>query len=147
MHVLIFATSLEGGIVVFDQNDRAVAFKQTAEPISVQLVDLDFDKRPEIITDELAGRGTGLLHRVYHIYQLASDGRILDLWKGDSVFYSPTEQPRWGYLKVDRAQATHPGYSVEHVVMDEQAGRTTSEILQVVNGVVRSLAKTVRPLK
>jgi len=142
--VLVIAGNLEGGIAVFDSNGKMVSSLPSAEPLSVQLVDLDFDGTAEIITDEVVGRGTGALHQAFHIYRLGATGTVADVWKGDSYLATPTEGPKRGYLRIDPTSSRTPGYAIRHLEVDEPTGRTRSEVLQLINGAVQVLPATAR---
>jgi len=137
--VLVIAGNLEGGVAVFDSSGKLTSSLATAEPLSVQLVDLDFDGTPELITDELVGRATGALHQMFHIYRLGGAGTVADVWKGESYLSTPTEGPKRGYLRIDPTLARTPGYAIQHLIVDDTTGRSRSEVFQLVGGAMRSV--------
>lgn len=136
--ILVLSTgNIEGGIAVFDEQGRRVDYASIGAPVGVELSDLDFDGTDELITDEVRGHGTGNLSRLFHIYHFDKAGTLHDVWSGDSLYYTPTEGPRRGYLKYEPSSAESPGYAIEHLVIDERTGKSVTRVMQLVDGVVR----------
>jgi hypothetical protein len=139
--LLVLAGNLDGAIIVFDESGKCLGVTSVHEPISLELADLDFDGRPEVITDELTGRGTGVLERLFNIYQVETKGTINRVWSGMSYSYAPNQERR-GYLRLRsrfEGPLAVPGYAVEHLVIDERTGGATTDVFQVANGVMRAV--------
>jgi len=97
-HVLAISCSHSGGLVAFGTDGRAIASMQTGEITSFQVFDLAEDGNSMIVTDEVAGTGTGLLKQTFSLYWVASD-EIHKVWTGESFFRSAPWNPS-GNIKV-----------------------------------------------
>jgi len=115
--VVIVSRNLGGSLLVFSENGALLVERECDEVTSVQWVDLDADGEPEWITEEIDGRGTGLLVKVFKVYRHAGDGIQL-LWTGlsydrrmaaDSFRQGLTEiEVKRGFLKLE----PHSGGSI-----------------------------------
>jgi len=83
IHIIAISRNLGGALFSFSANGSLLARREIQEVTSLQLFDFDEDGRPEIILDEIDGRGTGIVLRNFHIYRVTR--RSIDhLWKGAS---------------------------------------------------------------
>jgi hypothetical protein len=54
--------------------------------LSIHLVDLNSDQIPELVTDELIGRGTGLRDQDFVVYRVDA-GRVTSIWRGEALVH------------------------------------------------------------
>jgi hypothetical protein len=81
--VIVLSCNLNGYVLLFSKEGLLVSSVPTGETISIQVCDLDEDGTDEVVLDEVKERGTGLLTREFHLYEL-SDRGPKDLWHGTS---------------------------------------------------------------
>jgi len=72
-----------GSLLGFRPDGSLAGRKETAEITWLALADLDDDGVAELLTEQIAGRGTGLLFKDFVIYQISGRG-LRELWKGKS---------------------------------------------------------------
>jgi hypothetical protein len=72
--VLVISTNGGGGILLFRPDESYAATKAVSQPTSIQVFDLDDDGVPEVVLDEVNGRGTGLLNENYPFIWIAQVG-------------------------------------------------------------------------
>jgi hypothetical protein len=106
----------------------------THEIISAQIIDLDDDGVDERVTDEVDGRGTGVLERTFRIYRSSSSG-VDQIWQGASYLrQAPNEvhfTEKLGLVHFDRSGAGEPARLVHAILQD---GRWTTTTWQMLNG-------------
>jgi hypothetical protein len=81
--VVVLSCNLNGYILLFSKEGALVSSAPIGESISVLVCDLDEDGTDELVLDEVKERGTGLLTREFHLYEL-SESSAKDLWHGAS---------------------------------------------------------------
>jgi hypothetical protein len=124
LRVIVISRNLGGGLLVFDANGANVSAKQTKEITWVQLFDLDEDGVAEVVTEEIEGRGTGVLEKRFHIYRFAANG-IESVWTGESYSrHAPTPEAieeTTSFIRFDMSGAGRSA-RLTHLVFDV-AGR------------------------
>lgn len=75
--------NLRGDLFLFDAAGSLLVRAKTGELTWLQLFDFDVDGTAELITEEVDGRGTGVLIKGFHIYRLSRAG-VEPLWQGAS---------------------------------------------------------------
>ena len=129
--ILAVACREGGGLAIFPADGRLSSTHVTGELVTAQLIDIDEDGTPELLTDEVSGSGTGLMMRDYHLYQLAG-ASINDLWHGLSV----SRETRWtaaggttqsseetGFVRFEPSGGGSPARLVHMVTKPGKAGR------------------------
>ena len=106
VRVIAISRNLAGGLLVFAANGANIATKDTKEITWLQLFDFDEDGVAEIVTEEIHGRGTGVLEKSFHLYRVAGS-QIVSLWQGESYTrHAPTPdliREREGFIRFDRS--------------------------------------------
>ena len=120
LHVIVISCNLEGGLAVFRRDGTALATQRTKEITAVQLVDLDEDGVSEVVTEEIDGRGTGVLEKTFRVYRIDGSG-VQELWSGESyVRHAPDEQhveETVGFIRFD-ASGAGKNARLTHVLID-----------------------------
>jgi hypothetical protein len=81
--VVAISCNLNGYLLAFSRDGLLASSAPTGEVVSAQVCDLDEDGNAEIVLDEVKARGTGMLTREFHLYQVAGSS-VKDLWHGTS---------------------------------------------------------------
>lgn len=131
--VVALSCNLNGYLLLFSKEGKLVSSVETGEATSIQVCDLDEDGTDELVLDEVTGRGTGLLTREFHLYQL-SDRGMKDLWHGTSYSYlyhdtgggSPFSSSTRGFLRCDPSGGGSPRARLNYTSMIEN-GKGKSE--------------------
>ena len=135
--VLAISCNLGGGMILFDERGRELAFRRTYEiRPSITVTDIDGSGTLAVVTEERDGVGTGFQEWYYRIYLLAAD-RITPVWHGESYFaYSnalsgdqPTE--RLGFFWLGPSDG-----ELWHLVRDRTTGCETVQHYQLRDGSV-----------
>jgi hypothetical protein len=111
----------------FASDEAAVATHRTREITWVQLVDLDEDGVSELLTEEIDGRGTGVLEKTFRLYR-ATDRNVTTVWSGQSMRrHAPDEnhiEETIAFLRFDPSSAGKNA-RLTHLVIE--ASRRPSE--------------------
>jgi hypothetical protein len=83
LHVIAISRNLGGGLLLFNEDGRNIAKQETGEVTQLQLFDINEDGVAEIVTEEVDGRGTGVLEKSFRVYEASSSG-FRKLWEGES---------------------------------------------------------------
>jgi len=81
LHAIVVSCNLRGIILIFNNSSSIVSKKHTGEIVSASLFDFDGDGIGELITEQIEGRGTGVLVKKYYIYRVSA-GEFRELWQG-----------------------------------------------------------------
>lgn len=74
IRVIALSKNLGGGLVLFSPNGRVESSVTTNEITSLQCFDLNDDGVSELVTEEVEGRGTGILVKDFKIYSQSVHG-------------------------------------------------------------------------
>lgn len=120
LRVIAISCNLTGGIAVFRTDGTAVATLPTKEITSVQLIDLDEDGVSEVVTEEIDGRGTGVLEKTFRVYRIDGSG-VREVWSGESyVRHAPDEhhiEETMGFIRFDESGAGRKA-RLTHLILD-----------------------------
>ena len=140
VRVIVISRNLGGGLLVFVANGANVATEETNEITSLQIFDLDEDGVAEIATEEIEGRGTGILEKRFHIYRIMPK-HIETLWVGESYSRharTPEKiEETTGFLRFDGSGAGRKA-RITHLVLDA-AGRPRETTLEWRDGRLRPI--------
>lgn len=103
---IVVSRHLGGDLLAFQENGSLVAHKAVNETTWLHLFDFDEDGVAEVVTEQVDGRGTGVLLKSYYVYRV-SPREIVELWKNLSYRHAlieSREQPGATSLE------THRGY-------------------------------------
>jgi hypothetical protein len=150
--VLVISTNSGGGILLFRPDQSYAASKAVGEPTSIQVFDLDDDGLPELVLDEINGRGTGVLNENYHLYGLQTSN-IRELWSGESFVLEWPDSSRVpekrniGFLNFRPSAFGEPSRMV-HFAFDEVTGKESRRTYTLRSGrvaVVSTETMVMRP--
>jgi hypothetical protein len=104
LRIVVISRNLGGGLLLFDSTGAHIATKATNEIRWLQLFDIDEDGLSELMTEEIDGRGTGILETSYCLYRFAPE-RVEPLWHGESYSrLAPTPglvEEHLGFIRFD----------------------------------------------
>lgn len=80
LRVIVLSKNTGGGLLLFSPSGVLQNSIATGEITWIQLFDLNDDGISEVVTEEVEGRGTGILVKNFKLYTVA-DGRIEQIWK------------------------------------------------------------------
>ena len=109
IRVIAISTNDGGGLAAFRSDGSSIETFKTEKITWLQLFDLNEDGVSEIVTEEVDGRGTGVLQKSFNLYGVSTD-EVKKLWHAESYSLdanftatngkaSPREQI--GYLRFD----------------------------------------------
>lgn len=102
--VIVISCNLAGGIALYDRNGSLVSTTRTQEITSLQVVDVDEDGVADLLTEEIDGRGTGVLLKSFRLYRVETDA-VRQVWQGESYNRRENERGRVreliGFLRFD----------------------------------------------
>jgi hypothetical protein len=108
LHVIVISSNLAGGLAVFRSDGSAVVTQPTREITWVQLFDLDEDGVSEVVTEEIDGRGTGVLEKTFRVYRVTAN-QVVEIWSGQSFRRHAPDESRIeetsAFLRFDRSGA------------------------------------------
>jgi hypothetical protein len=90
--LVVISRNLGGYVLTFAPQGALKGLQATDEIVSMQLCELDDDGVPELITDEIVGRGTGILSREFRVYRVSATP-IRRLWNAPSFEYLEQSRP------------------------------------------------------
>jgi hypothetical protein len=90
--VLAISCTRNGGLIAFGTDGTTIASVQTGEITSLEIFDLTEDGNSEVVVNQVAGSGTGVLIEEFAVYRVTSS-EIRQVWKGESVFRSAPWNP------------------------------------------------------
>jgi len=135
--VLVVSCNLGGGIATFKADGANIVTRPTHEIVSTQIVDLDEDGVDELVTDEIDGRGTGVLERTFRIYRSTPSG-VDQIWQGESYSRRAADEvhltEKLGLLHFDHSGAGRPARMVHAII---ENGRSATSTWEVLNGQLR----------
>jgi hypothetical protein len=107
--VVAISCNLRGNLLLFNAKGGYLCRLSCGQIYSVRLEDIDKDGIPELLTQELEGRGTGILILHYHLYKLTSTA-IIPVWSAVSYSedcWDPKKRctPERGYVLQDPHEA------------------------------------------
>jgi hypothetical protein len=138
--VLAISCDLKGGLVAFRDDGSLIASEPAGEITSVQLFDLNEDGIAEVVTEEVAGRGTGVLMKNFCLYSVTTE-TIKKLWSGESYFRSvPLKEERVGFVRFDPSGGGRPRAQLVHLVRTDR-GRFDRRVLEMIGQLVRERAQ------
>jgi hypothetical protein len=116
VRVIVLSKNLSGGIAAFSPNGLLENSITTNEITWAQLFDLNDDGVSELVTEEIEGRGTGILVKNFSLYVIGPGGikqawkrvsyRREAAWKPEGATEKPTETQY--FLRFDQAGAGYP---------------------------------------
>lgn len=81
-----------GGFALFAKDGTLISTARTEEIGWVQLVDLDEDGTPEILTEETTQYGTGILVKEFVLYRV-TQRKLTPAWRAESLYSSAQWKP------------------------------------------------------
>jgi hypothetical protein len=145
VRLIVVSANIHGGLLAFRRDGSALGTMATDEITWIMLADLDGDGMAEVFTEEIDGRGTGLLSKCFCLYGVDASG-IRRLWKGESYYRSQPWNPgqatarseeRDGFLRVDDNMVTY--------LSRETSGRMLRQlVLEMKGGRIREITKQGR---
>ncbi len=109
IRVIAISTNDGGGLAAFRPDGSSIQTLRTDKITWLQLFDLNEDSVSEIVTEEVNGRGTGVLQKSFNVYAVSSHG-IKSVWHAESysldanfkeVNSHGSVKERIGYLRFD----------------------------------------------
>lgn len=120
LRMIAISCNLGGGLAVFRSDGSAVTTQPTKEITTVQLIDLDEDGVSEVLTEEIDGRGTGVLDKTFRVYRIVGNG-VREVWSGESyIRRAPDEhhiEETIGFVRFDGSGAGRNA-RLTHLVID-----------------------------
>jgi len=109
IRVIAISTNDSGGLAAFRNDGSLIQTLKTDKITWLQMFDLNEDGVSEIVTEEVNGRGTGLLQKSFNLYAV-SPQEIRKVWHAESysldaipkeVGSKPSVKEKIGYLRFD----------------------------------------------
>lgn len=142
LRVVVISLRPEGGIAAFRADGSLLGTQSSGEITSVELFDLDEDGTSELMTEEVEGRGTGVLMKTFVLYGVSPKG-IQKLWSGESHFRSVPWNPgsrehaqeRYGFLRCDPSGGGRTSAQMTYLAQDDN-GKWTTKVYELHAGKV-----------
>lgn len=135
VRVIAVSGNVESGILAFRPDGSSLAVQRTGEIVWLMLFDFDGDGTAELVTEEVTGRGTGLLEKAFVVYAIGDSG-VKRLWTGESYHRAvpwstgdkpPTKEERQAFLRLDRERLAYftprPGGGLKETILEMRGGR------------------------
>jgi hypothetical protein len=109
IRVIAISTNDGGGLAAFRPDGSSIETLRTGKITWLQLFDLNEDNVSEIVTEEVNGRGTGVLQKSFNVYAVSAH-RIKSVWHAESYSLDANSKEvnshgsvkeRIGYLRFD----------------------------------------------
>jgi hypothetical protein len=136
---------MAGGLAAFRSDGSALATRPTREITWVQLFDIDEDGISEVVTEEVDGRGTGVLQKTFRVYRVNAE-EIREMWSGESLTrHAPDErhiEQSVGFLRFDGGGAGRNA-RLTHLLIDVSQNASQT-IYEYHNGALQRVAASPR---
>jgi hypothetical protein len=138
LRVLAISRSLGGGLAAFGQDGSNIGMIETGEFLWIQLFDLNEDGTAEVVTEEVDGRGTGVLTKVFRLY-VVSTGSIKKAWEAESFVRTAPWRPdartvtlteKRAFLRFDASGAGQPA-RMTYAVADPAQRRLLERVFEM----------------
>jgi hypothetical protein len=83
VRVIAVTGAMKGGLAAFRKGGSLITTVSTGRITWLQLFDLNEDHLSEVITEEVNGRGTGILTKSFAVYVLSANA-VKNVWRQDS---------------------------------------------------------------
>lgn len=84
--LLIVSREDGGALILYSARGALLGLTETARILSIQLVHLNNDDTPELVTEQLVGRGTGVRDQDFVVYRVDA-GRMVYIWRGEALVH------------------------------------------------------------
>ena len=139
LRAIVISRNLGGGLLVFGADGVLAEAEETEEITWIQLFDLDEDGVSEIVTEEIGGRGTGVLDKHFSVYRCTPQS-IKRVWTGESYSRRSPKPERFeetnGFLRFD-ASGGGMNARLMHLVVDS-SGQQTQKTFEWRNGMLNA---------
>jgi hypothetical protein len=149
LRVLVLSKNMSGGLILFSRDGVAKSFLATEEITSLQIFDLNEDGVSELITEEIEGRGTGVLVKNFKVYKFDAED-IKEIWKGQSYSLSAPWNPdnktqrvheTQSFLRFDRGIGGAPSRMTYLEPLDH-TGRFRKTEYSMIEGAIRTVPES-----
>jgi len=131
LRVIAVSCNLGGGMLAFRGDGSLLNSITTNEIVGIRLLNLRGNKYSELVTEEVEGRGTGVLIKSFDLY-VVSNEPLKRIWTSESYVFesdwiaatnrTKTTKLVSGYLRVDDNIYGH-SFVLTYILIDDQ-GRT-----------------------
>ncbi|HXG58217.1 MAG TPA: hypothetical protein VNL91_04270 [Thermoanaerobaculia bacterium] len=139
--VLIVSTEYAGAILLYSSAGGLVTARRTGSALSVQSQDVNADGTPELLTEEVVGRGTGIRDHQFVLYSIGSAG-IETAWHGEALTHraigDAQASRRVGFVRIHQSMFNTPAGLDHFVLVDDKVVESHDyELLSNPKGLVR----------